>query len=339
MKGSVSRLWGRVCAVTVVLLVVAAAILPVNALYLAPGYSDHRLSIVTKPGSSSKYLEYYKGGKEQKTSAMTWVEDEERGQVLELSGNNEYLQLISDPLPVIESTLAGWVNWQANGSEPVLFTLYSSITDDYLTLSLRHSDTTKRVDGIYLHLWRADGEMEMEWFNPVADNISYTIPENEWHHLAFTVDGQYFRLYIDGRLWFEQMVVLHLSEMRPTRLYIGTAADLGDGGTLKARLSDVCLYDQAMTAAQVGLLMQNGENPFDSDSASTTAATTLYYPTAPSTTTAPTTATTAASAGSSGPIVIGGFPLSTLLIMGGIVLAVILLSVILSIHKKGGGQK
>ena len=337
MKGTFRRMLGRLCAVTAALLVAAAAVLPANALYLAPGYTNHRLSIVTTPGSSSKYMEYYKGGKEQKAAAMNWVEDAQRGQVLELSGNNEYLQLISDPLPVIECTFAGWVNWQATDSEPILFTVYSSITDDYLTLSLRHSDATKRIDGVYLHLWRADGEMELEWFNPVTEDISYTIPENEWHHIALTIDGQYFRLYIDGRLWFEQMLVLRLSEMRPTRLYIGTAAELGDGGTLKARLSDVCLYDQSMTAAQVGLLMRNGENPFDADSASTTAATTLYYPTAPSTTTAPTTTpTTTAPAG---PIVIGGFPLSTLLLMGGVVVLVILLSVILSVHKKGGGER
>ena len=335
MKRSVFRLTARILALAAALLIAAAPALPTHAAAAAQGYSTHRLSIVTAPGKSSKYMDYYKSGKEQNIATMKWVEDATMGKVLQLSGANEYLQLSSEPLPLIRSTFAAWVNWEDNGNDPVLFALTSSITDDYITLSLHHSDTERKIDGVYFHLWRADGDMELEWFNPVSDGVNYAIPQNEWHHVAFTVDGQYFRLYIDGQLWFEKMVVLRLGELRPSRLYVGSTGNSSDSSTLKAKLADVCLYDEAMTAAQVGLLMQNRENPFDADSAKTTKATTLYQPSAPTTTT---TIATAATTQPAGPIVIGGFPLWTLLLMGGIVLLFVVLSVALSVHRKGGGE-
>ena len=81
--------------------------------------------------------------------------------------------------------------------------------------------------------------------------------------------------------------------------------------------------------------METGQNPFDSSQTATAASTTLYHPTAPATT----AATAAPTKAAEGPIVIGGFPLTTLLIMGGIVVVFILLSVILSRRGKRGDRQ
>lgn len=308
-----------------------AAVLPVSAA-MPLGYSKHALSVVTVPGKSSQYAEYYKDGKQQAASAMPWVEDDRRGKVLSLSGQNEYLQVTSEPLPLMKSTFTAWVNWEQQGDEePVLFSMSSRITADRLTLSLRHTDDERGIDGVYLHFYHVDGTL-IEWFNPVSDGVAYPIPENEWHHLALTVDGQYFRLYIDGRLWFEKMLIMGLVELRANRLYIGTTGEEG-APTLKAKLADVRLYDSAMTGEQVVRAMETGENPFDSSATGTAAATTLYHPTEP-----PTTTAAAQTTASDGPIVIGGFPLSTLVIMGGIVLLFVALSVGLSLYRKRGDR-
>ena len=81
--------------------------------------------------------------------------------------------------------------------------------------------------------------------------------------------------------------------------------------------------------------METGQNPFDSSQTATAASTTLYHPTAPATT----AATAAPTKAAEGPNVIGGFPLTTLLIMGGIVVVFILLSVILSRRGKRGDRQ
>ena len=325
-----ARLCGILAAAAAVL---TAAVLPVSAA-MPLGYSKHALSVVTAPGKSSKYVEFYKGGKQQSSSALTWVDDPVRGKVLSLSGENEYVQVVSDPLPLMKSTFTTWVNWTQQGEdEPVLFSMSSRITDDRLTLSLRHRDDGRGIDGVYLRFYHVDDTL-IEWYNPVSDGVSYAIPENEWHHLALTVDGRYFRLYVDGRLWFEKMLIMGLVEMRANRLYFGTTGE-ENAPTLKAKLADVRLYDSAMSAAQVARAMETGPNPFDSSQTATAASTTLYHPTAPATT----AATAAPTKAAEGPIVIGGFPLTTLLIMGGIVVVFILLSVILSRRGKRGDRQ
>ena len=136
-----------VCMVAVLSAVSVSAAMPV-------GYTDNRLEIVAEPNGGSKYMDYFQGGEAQDKGDMPWVTDAERGNVLSLSGKNEYLRVTSDPLPLIKSTFTAWVKWEENGdADPVLFSMASQKTDDYLVLSLHRSDEEREIDGVYLHFW------------------------------------------------------------------------------------------------------------------------------------------------------------------------------------------
>ena len=172
MKQTRCRFFGRLFALVSALLAVGATALPVSAA-MPVGYSSNRLEIAAEPDESSRYMEYFKGGEEQAKEDMPWVEDTERGNVLALSGENEYLQLTSEPLPLIKSTFTAWVDWEDNGgADPVLFSMASNVTDDYITFSLHRSETDRQIDGVYFHFWHADGDMEVQWFDPVSDGRS-----------------------------------------------------------------------------------------------------------------------------------------------------------------------
>lgn len=329
------RVLGRVAGMLCALLLLAVSVLSVSAA-MPLGYTKNRLSVITEAGKTSKYVDYMKGGKELAHKELPWVKDAARGQAVALSGEGEYLRVTSEPLPLIKSSLTAWVNWEDNGTEPILFSMTSNVTNDTLTVSLFHNDAG--IAGVYFRFWHVDGTLDVEWYNPVDLGVSYPIPQNEWHHIAFVSDGQTFYLYIDGKLWFEETVILSLVEMRANRLFIGAAGDTTDK-TLKAKLADVCLFDKALDANGVKTVMAGG-NPFDSKATTSTAPTDeLYYPTAPkATTTAPTWAGGEDDAAADEPAEWGGIPLWAWALCGGIVLAAGVASSLLG-RRKGGDAR
>lgn len=330
------RVWLCVGVWLCCLVLAMSSVLSVSAA-MPLGYTKNSLSVVTQEGKTSKYVDYMKGGKELPHSDMPWESDNRRGQVLSLSGEGEYLRVTSEPLPLIKSSFTAWINWEDNGTEPILFSMTSNVTKDTLTVSLHHKDG--HVDGIYFRFWHVDGSLDVEWFNPIAEGLSYAIPTGEWHHIAFTADGQRFCLYIDGKLWFEQMVILSLVEMRANRLFVGAAGDT-EGPTLKGKLADVRLFDKALDADGVNTVMAGG-NPFDSKATTTTTQTeALYYPTAPQTTAIPTAPTQVGDFGEPDtPAEWGGIPIWAWVLCGGIVLMSGIISSVVSRRRKGGDDQ
>lgn len=323
------RRWISVCVWLCCLLLAAGSVLSVSAA-MPQGYTKNRQAVVPQTGNPSKYVDYIKNGAEAAHGELPWVTDAARGRVLSLSGNGEYLRVTSEPLPLIKSSFTAWVNREDNGTEPILFSMTSNITKDSLTVSLHHN-SSGQVDGVYLRFWHVDGNLNVELFNPIDEGLAYPIPAGEWHHIAFVSDGQYFRLYIDGALWFEQMVILSLVEMRANRLFVGAAGDTA-GATLKGKLAQVYLFDKALSAEQVKTVMAGG-NPFDGKSTTTTATDTPYFPTAPQTTAAP---EPSAPADDDQPAEWGGIPIWTWLLCGGIIVASGVVSSLLNRRKKGG---
>ncbi len=326
------RFCKRACGLFCALLLLAGSVLSVSAA-MPLGYTKNRLSVVTEAGKTSKYVDYIKGGKELAHKAMPFVSDAARGQALALSGEGEYLRVTSEPLPLIKSSFTAWVNWEDNGAEPILFSMTSNVTNDTLTVSLHRQDG--KVDGVYFRFWHVDGSLDVEWYEPAGLGLSTPIPPNEWHHIAFVCDGQTFYFYIDGKLWFEETVILSLVEMRANRLFIGAAGDTA-GKTLKGKLADVCLFDKALDANGVKTVMAGG-NPFDSKATTSTAPTSeLYYPTAPSSTTTAPTWDDGVENEPDEPAEWGGIPLWAWALCGGIVLATGVASSLLGRRKKGG---
>lgn len=70
---------GRRCAALAVCgALLLAGMLPVCRLRQLDGFSKGRLSIITEPGEVSDKVSFYKNGKEQGASAMTWVDGARR---------------------------------------------------------------------------------------------------------------------------------------------------------------------------------------------------------------------------------------------------------------------
>ena len=70
--------------------------------------------------------------------------------------------------------------------------------DNYLTFSPWMRDAGKKdeqgriLDGLYLNFSMGKGrDFLLEKWNPAVDGEeNYSIPMNEWHHVALTADGQ-----------------------------------------------------------------------------------------------------------------------------------------------------
>lgn len=301
------------------------------------GYSDGKLPVVSEQGEDSPYVHYYIGGQEKSSSDMTWVDDGHTGKAISLSGNGDYLEIEYSQLQMHTMTFSGWFYWRgaAQGQEEAsqykqrLFTL--SHSDDIWLSVMPHakddSHTDEKgniLDGIYMGF--AYNNNKLECWNPAAPGKqSYGLPQQEWHHIAMTMDGQNLKLYIDGHLWFEKLLVLGAEEMRNNSLTIGSGR-WGDP-TLNALIDDMAVYNSALSADQISMLYA-GADPLASG-ASVPAETKPSLPTQPETTQSVTAATTANNTESR----ILGLPSWTVFLIGGILVVFIGLSVLLSVYQ------
>lgn len=275
MRGGIRRGFGGLAAGLALALSLAV---PAAA---APGYeTGHRLVMASEPGEQSPYTEYYEGETPAPAERMVWTDGGVEGQALSLSGQGEFLRIRYAQLQVHAITVAGWFRWRgaAEGADEAaafqqrLFTLYRN-DQMWLSVKPRWRDFSrtdadgKSPDGVYMAFSMGQGDETsfFDFWNPVTPNReNYGLPLNEWHHVAMTMDGQYLRLYVDGTLWFERLLVLGVEEMRAGTLDIG-AGRWGEP-TLNALVDDVVVYDAALTAGQIDRLKDGGD-PMDDSSA------------------------------------------------------------------------
>ena len=83
------------------------------------------------------------------------------------------------------------------------------------------------------------------------------MPKNEWVHLAFTFDGSYATVYVNG-----------VDEVGPKAFSIGPDVDApvfigvshsAEGRTFHGSLDEVRIYDKPLTAEEIQIVMQGGE--------------------------------------------------------------------------------
>lgn len=331
---------GRGLALAAALLLSCAG-LPAAAL---EGYSGGRLSIVSEPGADSPYVHYYIGGEEKTAAEAVWSDGGRTGKAISLSGAGDTLELEYNQLQMHTMTFSGWYYWKGNSSPDVspdglyqqrLFTLAHS---DKLWLSVmpRARDAAKAdgngyiLDGVYLSFYQGTGgeETRIEKWNPALEGKeNYGLPIGEWHHVALTMDGQKIKLYIDGRLWFEEMLILGVEEMRNNMFTIGGGL-WEDEPTFNGLVDDMAIYDFAMTADQIAML-HAGVDPLAEGAA-------LPAETRPSLPTEPTVTTPAAEPSEpeeEGDGALFGLPGWTVALIGVLLAVFIGLSVLLSIYQ------
>ena len=320
------------------------------------GYENGRLSMVSEPGADSKFVHYYLGGEEKTAADAVWSDEGRRGKALSLSGNGDFIEIEYDQLQVHTMTVSGWflLRGPAEGMEADtqyrqrLLTLSHS-DDTWLTVMPHAHDASKKdeegriLDGVYMAftMGKGDESVHIEKWNPAQEGSeSFGLPVGEWHQVAVVMDGQALRLYIDGQLWFEEVLVLGVEEMSNNMLTIGSGR-WGDP-TLNALVDDLTVFDRALTAGQVAMLY------YDVDPLAEGA--TLPPTTAAPAPTAPTTAAPATDPVAEKEIVstLFGLPAWSVYLIIGVLVVFIGLSVLLSVYqppappekrKKGGKDR
>ena len=319
----------------------------------AKGYTNRQLWLVRDPGGQSPYVEYYVKGAKKPAKDIKWEDGGHTGKAVSLSGNGESLEIGYYQLQMHTMTFSGWFKWRGAAKGMDADSMYSQrlltishSKDRWLTVMphakdpLKKDESGKILDGVYMAFKMGSGKDNVyyEFWNPAEKGMeSYGIPVNEWHHIALTMDGEHLRLYIDGRLWFERLLILGFEEMKNNTLSVG-GGRWGDS-TLNALVDDMVVYNFAMSGDQIGLLGK-GIDPLNPGSTETTSGSS-----------APTTAPTQTSKSSSAVKTLFGLPVWTFWLTGGLILLFVALSVFVSVYKpsspsdsqgnggKGGGYE
>ncbi len=204
-----------------------------------------------------------------------------------------------------------------------------------------HAKGDNGLDGVYVDFFKEGGEgLAIRLFNEAGENESYGLPMNEWHHVAVVMDSQHLILYLDGRVWFQQDLLMGANELRSSRFIIGNGS-LWEGAYFHGLIDDIALYDFALSADQVKMLY--GDVDPLAEGASVPQGTAAYLPTAPTyavtTTTAPTTTATQIRF-----TTVWGLPVWAVAAMGGLTVLFVGASVGLSVYeskrkKTNGGGK
>ncbi|HIW73437.1 MAG TPA: LamG domain-containing protein [Firmicutes bacterium] len=305
-----------------------------------PGYSGGRLQVVGELGEDSSYVHYHLNGAEKTAADMTWSDQGHTGQAISLNGAGETLELEYNQLQMHTMTFAGWYYWQgsADGTEDGLYSqrLFTlSHSDDlWLTVMPRARDGAladgdgRTVDGVYMEFYQGTGGevTSLKSWNPVElGEANFGLPLNEWHHVALTMDGQAIRLYIDGRLWFEETLILGVEEMRNNMLTIGGGRWEGEP-TFYGRIDDMAVYDFAMSAEEIAMLYAGVDPRAEGATLPSTAAPSL--PTGEGT-----TGSAAPSGGQDGGGRLFGLPIWAVLLAAALLAAFVGLSIFLSVYR------
>ena len=247
-----------------------------------------QITLISESGTQTDGLTAYRDGKAVALGVLDWT-DGVHGQAIRLNGRSDYLDYTGSAAHAKALTGTAWVNWKGSvsGDESGeigqrLWTLYRD-DENYFSVSLRgYYDNIKeveggvvfRIDGVYME-YVLSGVMgrQIKAYNPTTGDVNYAIPKDVWTHLAFTLDEDTMRLYVNGRQWFEEDLS-GVAELDATCLRLGGA--LGDGPTLNAIVDDAALFTQVLDPESIETLSQGAALDFTG-----VPETTVYRPTRP----------------------------------------------------------
>ena len=251
------------------------------------GIRDGEVILISEPDTAAE-VAAYRDGQAVALTALDW-DTGVHGQAIRLNGQSDTLEYTGSAVRAKALSGAAWVNWQGSVSEDEageigqrLWTLYRD-EENYFSVSLRgyvdnikevEGGTVFRIDGVYME-YVLSGVMgrRVEAYNPTTGDVTYAIPKNTWTHLAFTLNDSTMRLYVNGRLWFEEDLT-GVAALDASYLRLGAA--LGDGPTLNALVDDAALFTQVLDAESIRALSQGAALDFTGATEAT-----VYRPTRP----------------------------------------------------------
>lgn len=339
----------RLAALAVCGALLLAGMLPGLPAAALDGFSKGRLSIITEPGAVSDKVSFYKDGKEQGASAMTWVDGRD-GKALLLDGKTEYpsagLRAAEDqPVQLFYLDQMAGGPGRGGGGRPIqpaavhLFPAGRAMAGFQPLCPGRLQaeggrEPERHLSRSGLQQDQDPGGNAFRAVQPCGGRGVLRLPEGTWHQVAVVSDEHSMKVYIDGTLWFDDPLLMSMVELQALTMKIGAAYD--GGRCLHAELDDTALYEVALTADQIGM-MAGGVDPF-ADGASMPPSTAPYIPTAP----APVSSEVSGTGDEDDrPATVFGFPVAGLVIMGGVVVVFAGLSILLSVRasKNNGGPK
>ena len=201
-----------------------------------------------------------------------WVDDAERGGVIEFDGNDCYLEAAdSESLSLTgDLTIAAWINPTdyttdgdgapfrgivgksagPAGNLPASYDLYLLANDGRARLFTGSPDGFGQVTGITV---------------PVVD---------EWHHLAVTRIGEQVSFYYDGQLDGQGTTASPLLDSDAT-LHIGNRTDLVTD--FLGRMDDVAIFSGGLSPDQITAIMDGDFSEFGAGGGADFAITNVFY--------------------------------------------------------------
>jgi hypothetical protein len=179
----------------------------------------------------------------------TWVNDEDRGGVMEFDGDRDYLEVADTDLLSIEGdlTIAAWAKF-------ISFQNWNSIVAKTGSVEMNkpapYDVYTNNNNSGLVSLFIGNGADSLQ------NNLSTAAPELEtWQHIAVTVteDGQVTH-YLNGELNGEGVVQANAVD-NDTNLFIGSRPDFVTN--MLGRLDDVAIFNQVLSQDQI-LTIQAG---------------------------------------------------------------------------------
>jgi len=167
------------------------------------------------------------------------INDTERGEVLNLDGNGDFVTISSDFDEPTEFTLAAWVNLTAS----------DTLGAEVITLGHGHAIRLDGFNGPIGFYW--DGATWNETQGGVGNNMAGT----GWRHVSYTVDSanDVQSLYIDGVLVSE---TFHATDA----VFDGSGTRIGQQGAgssdydFNGMIDDARIYTRALTAEEIAAL-------------------------------------------------------------------------------------
>jgi hypothetical protein len=182
------------------------------------------------------------------------------GGALDFDGTNDFVEIPDDPdFSITDAiTITAWTNMRTTSSGEMAIVSKGGWAANDLPYEL----TEERGAVIFWQFYNDAGRDSCSPNSPAA---------GEWHHIAATYNGKVFQCYIDGVLAQEWAY----AGAMPKNTASVTIGRRSRGGTFfNGMIDDVRLYDRALTAGQINVVLAGGapvygkaENPSPADGA------------------------------------------------------------------------
>ncbi|MDQ0256787.1 LPXTG-motif cell wall-anchored protein [Evansella vedderi] len=166
---------------------------------------------------------------------VSWVEEGKVGGAIQLNGADGYIQVPNTVSDAEDFTFTAWVNWSGGGIWQRIFDFGGSGGWMFLTPSTHN-------DELFFTIYHNNEDQTL-----ATDQL----PEDEWIHVAITIEGNTGKLYINGELKDVNQNMTHLpKQINADSNYLGNSRFDSDP-TFNGMLDEVEILRYALTEEEI----------------------------------------------------------------------------------------